>query len=87
MTKDTKFKIKGDASVWEVISFDSATGVINARNTTNGFEGKIAKANVIKILEVATSIIPPENIKIVDPEDVSHMPKYGASRKTRKKRT
>ena len=86
MTKNTKFKIKGDASVWEVISFDSTTGVINARNTSNGFEGKIAKANVTQVLGLATSIIPPENIKIVSkPEDVSHIPKYG-KRKARKKR-
>lgn len=67
MKEKTKFKIKGDASMWEVISQDSTTGIIQARNLSNGFVGPIAAVNVIKIFEVATSVIPPENIKIVDP--------------------
>ncbi len=75
MTKKTKFKIRGDASIWEVISHDSATGIIQARNLSNDFVGPIAAANVIKIIEVATSFIPPENIKIIEPN--KNVPSYG----------
>lgn len=75
MTEKTKFKIRGDASVWEVISYDSATGIIQARNLSNDFIGPIAKANVIKIVEVATSFIPSENIKIIEPD--KNVPSYG----------
>jgi len=74
LTKNTKFKIRGDASVWEVISFDSAKGVIQARNLSNGFVGPIAAVNVIKVLEVATSFIPSEDIRIIEPKNV---PSYG----------
>ena len=69
MKEKTKFKIKGDASMWEVISQDPVSGIIQARNLSNGFVGPIAAVNVIKIFEVATSVIPPEDIKIVDPPE------------------
>jgi len=89
LTKKTKFKIRGDASIWEVISYDSVAKIIQARNLSNDFIGPIAEANVIKIIEVATSFIPSENIKIIEPG--TNIPSYGEikekKRRGRKKKS
>ncbi len=84
MVEKTKFKIKGDASMWEVISQDSVSGIIQARNLSNGFVGPIAAVNVIKIFEIATSVIPPEDIKIVDPPKSDRIT-FGEIKKKRRK--
>lgn len=81
MTEKTKFKIRGDASIWEVISYDSVAKIIQARNLSNDFIGPITEANVIKIIEVATSVIPSENIKIIEPN--KNVPSYGEIKKRR----
>ena len=83
MKAKTKFTVRGDASIWEVISYDSATEVIQGRNMTNGFVGPIAKATVVRIFEVAKSVIPSEDIKIVEKSE--ELPTYGKIKKDKRK--
>ncbi len=84
-TQGTLFKIKGDGSTWETISCDRTSGVIQARNMTNGHVGPVAVTTVVQILNMAKSTIPSSNIKIVDVSD--NLPTYEKIIKGRKKRS